>query len=210
MKPIDQPAPTPQNPPDPAMGPILNAVPPSEGFIRTWIVGNPYHPAVLHPGDPVQIEREADNLHDANAILIRDGKGLSAGYLPHYDADYLAPLFDQGVIQIEARLLFPPADDAGRIPVLLRVRFTAVGLSLVKADSTTTPAALMHNLFAAAWRDLSRFNPGPLRQLREQLRPLAHNCALKPITKLLYRLLKEPLASAANLEPLPNPFCVVN
>ena len=191
------------NPTEPAPA----TTPPQEGFIRTWVVGNQYHPAVLHPGDSVQVVREPDNLHDTNAILVCDGKGHTAGYLPRYDAEYLAPLLDLGAIQLEARLLFlMDTTDDGRIPVLLRIRFTAAGMALVEPDAAPTPAALMHNLFAAAWRDLPHFSPGPLRQLREQLRPIAHHCALKPATKLFYRLLKEPLGNAARLEPWPNPF----
>jgi hypothetical protein len=185
------------------------AVPPvsiNEGFIRTWIAGYQYHPAILHPGDTIQAVREADNLHDSNAIVIRSAKGHTAGYLPRYDAVYLAPLLDQGLIQIDARLLFQPVTDGGQIAIVVRVRFTAAGLAMVEPDPAPTPAALVHNLFASAWRDFPRFNPGPLQQLRELLRPMAHDCALKPATKLFYRLLKEPLAVGIGAEPPPNPF----
>lgn len=182
------------------------APPPGDGFIRTWIVGYAYHPATLFPGDSILVVREPDNLHDANAILVRNAKGLAAGYLPRHDARYLAPLLDQEKITLEARLAPATPAREDRIPVMLRIRFTAAGQALAGADPAPTPAALVHNVFATAWRDLARFNPGPLQQLREQLRPLAHECALKPATQLLYRLLKEPLAVATAAAPPANPF----
>lgn len=48
----------------------------------------------LTVGEPVRLHRQPDNQHDANAILVNNLQGQSAGYLYADEAAYLSLLFD--------------------------------------------------------------------------------------------------------------------
>jgi hypothetical protein len=50
----------------------------------------------LQAGERVVLEREPDNRHDANAILILNTVGDELGYVPREDAGVMAPLLDAG------------------------------------------------------------------------------------------------------------------
>jgi hypothetical protein len=50
----------------------------------------------LNVADHVVFEREPDNRHDRNAILIFDTAGNELGYVPRFDAGEMAPLIDAG------------------------------------------------------------------------------------------------------------------
>lgn len=49
--------------------------------------------------DPVTLEREPENQHDTNAILVLDAGGNDLGYVPRDLAKDLAPLLDEGAKQ---------------------------------------------------------------------------------------------------------------
>jgi hypothetical protein len=55
--------------------------------------------AHVREGDSVFLVRQPDNQHSPNATLIRLRDGLDIGYAPEVDAQYLAPLLDQGALQ---------------------------------------------------------------------------------------------------------------
>jgi hypothetical protein len=50
----------------------------------------------LIEGDPVRLEREPDNPHDSNAILVLGDDDCELGYVPRDDARAIAPLIDAG------------------------------------------------------------------------------------------------------------------
>lgn len=50
----------------------------------------------LRAGEQVVLEREPDNRHDGNAILILNVEGDELGYVPREDAAAMAPLLDAG------------------------------------------------------------------------------------------------------------------
>lgn len=50
----------------------------------------------LDVGDAVALEREPDNIHDENAILVLLHDGTELGYVPRRDAKQMAPLLDSG------------------------------------------------------------------------------------------------------------------
>lgn len=50
----------------------------------------------LQVGERVTLEREPENRHDANAILILNAAGDELGYVPREDAAEMAPLLDAG------------------------------------------------------------------------------------------------------------------
>jgi hypothetical protein len=50
----------------------------------------------LDVGDTVILEREPDNAHDDNAILVLTDDGTELGYVPRQDARQMAPLLDSG------------------------------------------------------------------------------------------------------------------
>lgn len=48
------------------------------------------------PGEPVELVRQPDNLHDRNAVLIRSCRLIGIGYLTAEDAAVVAPALDAG------------------------------------------------------------------------------------------------------------------
>jgi hypothetical protein len=48
------------------------------------------------PGEPVQLVREPDNPHGADAVLVQSVRGVGVGYLRKEDAAILAPELDAG------------------------------------------------------------------------------------------------------------------
>ena len=50
----------------------------------------------LDVGDTVILEREPDNIHDENAILVFSTDDAELGYVPRQDAKLMAPLLDSG------------------------------------------------------------------------------------------------------------------
>jgi hypothetical protein len=50
----------------------------------------------LVEGDAVTLEREPDNAHDSNAILVLGDKDCELGYVPREEAGQMAPLLDAG------------------------------------------------------------------------------------------------------------------
>ena len=51
--------------------------------------------ALLNPGDALELVREPDNLHDANAVRV-DWRGLKLGYVPRRENGALAWAMDRG------------------------------------------------------------------------------------------------------------------
>jgi hypothetical protein len=52
--------------------------------------------AGLEVGEAVTLEREPDNIHDGNAILVVTQGGTELGYVPREDAKQMAPFLDAG------------------------------------------------------------------------------------------------------------------
>lgn len=48
------------------------------------------------PAEPLQLVREPDNEHDANAVRVDNTLGQCIGYLRREDAEILAPILDSG------------------------------------------------------------------------------------------------------------------
>jgi len=52
--------------------------------------------AVLQPGEPVTLQRQPDNPHDANAVAVLAGRHI-IGFIGRYDAPEVAALLDAGI-----------------------------------------------------------------------------------------------------------------
>ena len=73
--------------------------------------------------DNLKFEREPDNIHDSNAILILGDDDCELGYVPREEAIKIAPLLDAGA-EAEARVhrLWETPDDKIVPIVLVKVR----------------------------------------------------------------------------------------
>ncbi|RAI54045.1 HIRAN domain-containing protein [Roseicella frigidaeris] len=65
------------------------------------VVGTKYHAAarlaaMLLPGQPLRLRRDAANRHDPNAIAVHTPEGEQLGWLPRGEARRIAPLLDAG------------------------------------------------------------------------------------------------------------------
>lgn len=77
----------------------------------------------LIEGDPVTLEREPDNIHDSNAILVLGQDDCELGYVPREEACDLAPLLDAGAeAETNVRRLWETPDGKVVPIVFARVR----------------------------------------------------------------------------------------
>jgi hypothetical protein len=75
----------------------------------------------LQEDDSVKFEREPDNAHDANAILVLAEDDSELGYVPREEAAAMARLLDAGAeVDARVRLLWKTPD--GQVVPILRVR----------------------------------------------------------------------------------------
>jgi hypothetical protein len=70
-------------------------------------------------GDSVSLERERDNAHDANAILVLGADDCELGYVPREEAAVMAPLLDSGA-EAEATIcrLWETPENHDIVPIL--------------------------------------------------------------------------------------------
>jgi hypothetical protein len=89
----------------------------------------------LAEGDSVKLEREPDNAHDANAILVIGPDDCELGYVPREDACDIAPLLDAGAeAEATVRRLWETPDTGYVVPmVLVKVRQGNADVSAVTA-----------------------------------------------------------------------------
>jgi hypothetical protein len=74
----------------------------------------------LIDGDRVSLEREPDNAHDANAILVFSEDDCELGYVPRVEAALMAPLLDSGAeAEATIRRLWETPEDQHIVPILV-------------------------------------------------------------------------------------------
>ena len=62
------------------------------GEIETRITGMQYYETAVAPGEQLNLEREHDNTHDEQAILVENGLFEPVGHIPRQLCSWLAPL----------------------------------------------------------------------------------------------------------------------
>ena len=87
----------------------------------------------LDVGDSVELEREPDNRHDPNAILILSESGDELGYVPREHARVMAPLLDAGADYEASVKKLWERNDGGIVPIVVSV--------LRNADGDVPPAS---------------------------------------------------------------------
>jgi len=86
----------------------------------------------LIDGDRVSLEREPDNVHDANAILVLSEDDCELGYVPRVEAALMAPLLDSGAAaEATIRRLWETPDDQHIVPIL--------AITVRRGESNATP-----------------------------------------------------------------------
>jgi len=155
-------------------------------------VGRRYYASVPPADAALHCERQPDNSHDADAIAVYVPGGGQAGHLPRYDASYLAPLVDRGIVRLEARLAGPDDPD-NRTPVRLEV-WPAEQVADLAGRSADTAEAVWHHQLLGLWQNRTRYTHTALDAFRDEMRPLFHAGGLWPETQLFYRLLKGTVA----------------
>jgi hypothetical protein len=77
--------------------------------------------ASLSVGEAVVLEREPDNTHDGNAVLVLAEDGTELGYVPREDAKQMAPLLDAGAeVQATVKKLLETAE-GDVLPVVISI-----------------------------------------------------------------------------------------
>jgi hypothetical protein len=73
----------------------------------------------LLEGDDLTLERETDNVHDANAVLVLSADDRELGYVPREEALTLAPFIDAGATpEAIVTKLWQTPDDGHVVPIV--------------------------------------------------------------------------------------------
>ncbi|MBN1918503.1 MAG: HIRAN domain-containing protein [Verrucomicrobia bacterium] len=156
------------------------------GKLRSEVVGLQYHEASVEKGR-VNLEREPDNAHDANAIRVENARFEPVGHLPKREAAYLAPLLDAGKIVLEGAVTDRPRQNTARLE--LDVYVAAKGAEIAHPpEKPQTAAAFAHRTMAEAFQSVVKGEVEPAAELLDVLRGLVHR-DVWPETRLLYELI---------------------
>ncbi|MEO8520560.1 MAG: HIRAN domain-containing protein [Acidobacteriota bacterium] len=98
--------------------------------------------ASLDVGEAVVLEREPDNPHDGNAILVLTQGGIELGYVPRELAKQMAPLLDGGAdVEATVKKLLTAAEGY-TLPVVIS---TLRRVETSSAESSRPPALATHS-----------------------------------------------------------------
>lgn len=92
----------------------------------------------LSDGDMVDLEREPDNRHDPNAILILSENGDELGYVPREHAKVMAPLLDAGADYEATIKKLWERSDGGIVPIVVSVLRNADDAFPVSSSASTS------------------------------------------------------------------------
>lgn len=106
------------------------------GEIQTRLAGCQYVTGEVRPGDELHLEREPDNPHDANAILVKNPDFARVGFISREMTRWLSPLIDRGMVWLEARVPGSwnphPFRRHEGFPAELKVYLTRPGFSILE------------------------------------------------------------------------------
>lgn len=89
----------------------------------------------LDVGESVNLEREPDNVHDHNAILVLTQDGTELGYVPRGEASQMAPLLDAGAEPEATVKKLLNTDDGYVIPVVISILRRGNARALPQAEA---------------------------------------------------------------------------
>ena len=163
------------------------------GEIESVIVGTRHHNARILPGEQVNLEREAEDVHDRRAIRVENGQFEPVGYLPRRAATWLAPLIDQGKIHLDG---YMPQEcsvvegKTARFPVVLMVFQREAGRRLLQETEPLNELETLHQTVLQAYKNSQRYCcPELILGLAKALRPLEKLKTILPETRLLLAFL---------------------
>lgn len=109
----------------------------------------------LIEGDTVIFQREPENTHDSNAILVLGEDDCELGYVPRQEASAIAPLLDAGAeADVSVRRLWETPDTGHVVPIVhVRVRRG-------DADTSVVPRVRTYRTERASTRAEAAARPG--------------------------------------------------
>ncbi len=162
------------------------------GTIDTKLVGRQYNEADVETGMSVNIERERDNRHDRNAIRVENPGFEPVGHLPRRLAQWMAPLIDEGKVQLFGHVGEVSSEERSVAPLTLTLVLAPKGKEILEPLGNPSSArAALHGMVASVYRDSDAWEkPVVLRDLMKYLNPLCKEKVL-PETRLLLALLPQ-------------------
>ena len=140
------------------------------GSVFTEIAGMQYYEAGVEPGEKVQLEREPENEHDANAIRVENKHFHQAGHVPRRLASWLTPLIDSGEVWVEGRVAETKKTGLpDRAYILIELYLHRKGRHILKrgGDPRDLPEAV-HQAVLAIWSEIDGLS---LIHISEPTRP---------------------------------------
>jgi hypothetical protein len=127
---------------------------------------------LLDEGDAIVLEREPDNPHDRNAIIVLTAGGDELGYVPRDDAKQMAPLMDEGCfVDAEITRLLTETRDGIPLPIVAStIRRTQVQKA-TGAPAAAVPLNVARSSEANADTNAKPTHPNTATQLPEAQRP---------------------------------------
>jgi len=165
------------------------------GEIESHIVGMQYHEADVGPGEQVNLERERENPHDAQAIRVENGQGEPVGHIARKLCAWLAPLLDSGNFRVDAHVPEHAAgsedQEAPTSPLTLTIFAGEEGRQLLAKREVHTKLDALHEVVRRTYEEMQGYdNADLILELADGLRPLARQ-ELLPETRLLLALMPD-------------------
>jgi len=115
----------------------------------------------LIDGDTVTLEREPDNPHDSNAILIVGQNDCELGYVPRDEAEQMAGFLDAGAAPeaIVSRLWETPE---GKVVPILKVKIRRGEINLADAPDVSTRSSAKRDAWDVSIQPAAWSEPAPV------------------------------------------------
>jgi hypothetical protein len=158
------------------------------GTIKSQIVGIQYCDDEAKSGEKIFFEREPDNSHDKNAIRVENPDFKKVGFLPKKASSWLAPLIDQGKVQIDGFVKDTYYDNDYSIPIQIKITLKK-GENIFKKDKNITSAEeAFHEAVLYSYENIIDKCDGTVTSEFTELLKKAVDRDILPKTKLLLEL----------------------
>lgn len=157
------------------------------GKLYMYIIGRQYYDADIAQGESVYFQRDPENELYPKSVLAINETHETVGFLARKNAEFLAPLIDEGMISLAGAVTASP--EKTYIPITVDVYLHPKGKHILKPiDAPTTEAEMIHEMIRRFFADLGKVPANDILKIRERLKEFVKGDTL-PETKLLVKML---------------------
>ena len=159
------------------------------GKIRMYIIGRKYYEVYVTCGESVYFQRDPEDEHYPDTILAVNESHEALGFLARKNAEFLAPLIDEGKISLVGTVTAQPEETF--IPITADVYLYKKGKHIFKPiDTPLTEAEMIHEIVRRFFEDPGELPGDDILKLRDRFKEFVKG-DIWAETKLLVKMLPE-------------------